>query len=207
MKKTSQIILSLLAAAIFAGSALAQERPFRERPGPGFAAPPVERTVSLPVTPQEIHDKRADLATIRAELAQSRADLIRSLGEDATREEHADALRQWNAENAETMAYARELAAQLAEWRRNNRPPRMEARRDSEGMAGRRTEFRERAQAMAAERAALREQMRDATDEERAELIREFRENQSELMRERQEQRRQERPTGGPVGGERRTGG
>ncbi|MCC5842065.1 MAG: hypothetical protein JJT96_18265 [Opitutales bacterium] len=207
MKKTTFTLLTLAGSALLALSAAAQERPLPERPGPVLDRPVVERPIERPIAPQEIHDKRADLATIRAELAQSRAELMRSLGEDATREEHAIALREWYAENAEAMAYARELAAELAAWRRENRPQRPEAPGGREGVAERRADFRERAQAMAAERQALREQMRDATAEEREELIRDFRETQSQLMQERREQRRSERAPGGPVGGERRPGG
>jgi hypothetical protein len=213
MKKTPLFIITLAGSAFLALPAFAQvpsipEVPVTDAPPTVDVPPTPERPApERSLIPQEIHDARAELAALRAELAQSRAELMRSLGSEATREEIVEALRAWNSEHAETIGNARELAAELAAFMRENRPERPVAPGGPDAVAERRNEFRERAQVMAAQRSALREQMKDATAEEREELIREFREAQTLLMQERREERRQDRAPDGNVGGERRPGG
>ncbi|MCC5806612.1 MAG: hypothetical protein JJU00_09830 [Opitutales bacterium] len=162
----------------------------------------------VPAVPGEVLAARRELASLRAELAQSRSAVLRELGEDATREEIAEALAVWRRENAEEIEKADALQARIDAWFAENRPVRRgpPAEVDPE-LAERRNAFRDRAQAMRQDRALLREEMRHAESvEERQQLIEDFRAEQRKLMEERREIRRQERINRAP-GGERRPGG
>lgn len=158
--------------------------------------------------PEEILALRTELRERRVALAQSRREAILTLGEDPTDEEIRAAIEAWRTENADEIAAVRALSQEIRDWFRENRPHRQGAF-DTPRMEQRRGEFRENVRAMHASRQELRNQLGnpDLTEEERHHLIQNFREQQRELMRERQMLKRQERIDQGGVGGDRRPGG
>jgi hypothetical protein len=157
--------------------------------------------------PEEIVVLRQELRELRGELSDSRAALIESLGEDATREEVIIALRNWRQENSDDIEHIRELAMTIATWFRENRPVRHARPGMDSATQQMREDFLEKAQALAAERRALREQLRGATAEERETLLRNFQEQQRLLLQERRELKRAERLGGRVNGGDPRRGG
>lgn len=160
-----------------------------------------------PSVPEEIVASRQELAGLRSELAESRATVLSGLGEDATRDEIAEALAEWREENAETIEKASDLQSVIDAWFAENRPAQRGPRHEVDpDLAERRMNFRESARAMRENRAAAREQMRDATAEEREALIKQLREQQRDLLEERRDLRRMERLHRDP-GGDRRPGG
>lgn len=160
-----------------------------------------------PSVPEEIIATRQELAGLRSELARSRAAVLSGLDEDATREDIAEALAEWRAENAETIEKASDLQTIVDGWFAENRPAQRGPGRDVDPeLAERRMNFRESARAMRENRAAAREQLRGASADEREALMMQLREQQRELLQERRDLRRMERMHRDP-GGDRRPGG
>lgn len=158
--------------------------------------------------PEEILTKREELRNRRQALAESRRQVILNLGDDPTDEAVRSAMEAWRTENADELAAVQALATEIRDWFRENRPMRPHAF-DTPRMLARRAAFRDNVQTMRQNRRELRNQMSnpDLTEEQRRELIQAFREEQRDLMRERQMLKRQERLDQGGVGGDRRPGG
>jgi len=155
--------------------------------------------------PDDIIEKREALREQRATLAESRKAAIDALGDEATDEEIRAAIEDWREENATAIAAARALADELRDWFRENRPPRPRPA----AVAQRRAEFRKNMQDIRENRRELRQSLQDPnlTEEEREQLIADFREQQREFIQERKALRRQQRLDQGGVGGDRRPGG
>jgi len=155
--------------------------------------------------PDEIKEKRNALQEQRAALAESRRAAIDALGEDPTDEEIRETVEAWREANADAIADARALADELRDWFRENRPPRPLP----PVIAQRRAEFRDNMQDIRDNRRQLRQRLQnpDLTEEEREQIIAEFREQQREFVQERKALRRQQRIDQGGVGGDRRPGG
>jgi post-segregation antitoxin (ccd killing protein) len=158
--------------------------------------------------PEEIVALREQLHAQRQVLAESRQQVIAGLGENPTDEEVRAAIEAWRETNADAIAEAQNLAEQLREWFRANRPDRPGAA-FSPGMALRREAFRNNIREMQQNRMQLRTQLQnpDLTDPERQQIMATFREQQRELMQERKSLKRQQRISQGGVGGDRRPGG
>lgn len=158
--------------------------------------------------PDEIIAQRDQVRERRMALAQSRREAILALGENPTDEAVREAIEAWREQNAAEIEAVQALALQVRNWFRENRPNRPGAF-ETPRMTQRRTEFRESIRTLHQNRQQLRTQMRDPslTDEERQQLMQAFREEQRDLMRERQMLKRQERLDQGGAGGDRRPGG
>jgi hypothetical protein len=158
--------------------------------------------------PDDIVALREQLQAQRQVLAQSRQQVIANLGENPTDEEVRAAIEAWRETNATAIADAQDLANQLREWFRANRPDRPGAA-FTPGMALRRAAFRNNIQEMRQNRMQLRNQLQnpDLTDPERQQIMATFREQQRELMQERKSLKRQQRISQGGEGGDRRPGG
>jgi len=165
-----------------------------------------ERPEREPV-PDDIIEKREQIADQRVALRESRKAVIDGMGEDATAEEIRAALDTWRADNADLIAETEALSEEVGAWFRENRPQR-ERRPARPGARERGQQFRENAQEFRAARQELRAAIEAAeTPEERRELLRQFREENRELMQERKALRRAERLDGVGSGGDRRPGG
>jgi len=160
---------------------------------------------SRPPIPDEIQQAREALVQNRATLRETRRAAIEALGPDATFEERQEALAQWRLENAVLIEETRQIAEQVRTWFRENRPGR--ADRPEDAMFQRRQAFHESAAEMRQLRNEFRNRLEGATEEERAQLMEQFRQEQRELMRERRELKRQERLNDAGEGGDRRPGG
>ena len=158
--------------------------------------------------PEEIIADREELKDRRIALAESRREAILALGEDPTDEAVREAIETWRTENADEVEAVRELAKGIRQWFKENRPGR-DGRIMTPRMLQRRLAFRDNVREMRENRRELREQMQDPdlTDEERKDLMQEFRQKQRELMRERKQLKREERLNQGEGGGDRRPGG
>lgn len=158
--------------------------------------------------PEEIQVLRDELHEKRQSLAESRRDAILALGEDPTDEAVRDAIEAWREANADAIAEVRDLAVELRDWFRENRPGRP-GPAITPGMAQRRADFRANVREMRQNRRDFGKQMAnpDLSEEERQEIIATFREEQRQLIEERKELKRKERADQGGAGGDRRPGG
>jgi murein L,D-transpeptidase YcbB/YkuD len=149
--------------------------------------------------PPEIQAKRDELRAMRQALAESRREAIAAL-EDPTDEEIRAAIEAWKAENADAIAAAQDLAREIRQWFRENRPHRPPPEVTQE-MHQRRLRFKENI----GEVRDLRAQMEglDPESDEYAALREELR----TLLQERKRLMRNKRADEGGVGGDRRPGG
>lgn len=156
--------------------------------------------------PEEIQAKMDDLKGLREDLKASREMVIQALGEDATDEEIRAALEDWRTVNVEAIDATKALAEEVRAWHRENRPQRDQ--RVREGIRDRRQAFRENAVELRQAHRGLREELAnpDLTPEQRREMIRQFREEQRDLLKERKQLRRGGRFNDDGEGGERRPG-
>ncbi len=161
----------------------------------------------IPEVPGEVEDARAELSVLEAELSESRDAALAGLPEDATPADVAAAIVEWRESNADKVADAEELRAIVAEWSSEVRADRQDGRPEVDpALVERREAFRANAQEMRQAREALRDDLRDAPEEDRAAMIRAFVEERREAMQERHDIRRMERTGGGDGGGSRRPG-
>jgi DNA repair exonuclease SbcCD ATPase subunit len=158
--------------------------------------------------PEEIAAAREELAVLTKELADSRRALVSGLPEDATLVDRRAALEAWRTANAEAIAELESLRAEVGDWIRDNRPDRGPRPGVNAHLRDRVQEFRRDAEIMKQARLRLRERLANAeTEEQRREILRQFRERYRNLMEERKELKRLERLAGNGVGGDRRPGG
>lgn len=211
MKK---LIITLCSFGLLLTAAQGQQNGPMGPGGDGTGMPPVDMPPPPPSLdrpgveiPDEIMDLHADISDLRDALRISRQAVIDGLGEDATAEDIRAALEDWRVANEDAITDARELATTLREWFQANRPERPGVGNSPE-MVQRRQAFRENVAQMQANRQQLREQLRDPalTEEDRQQIMAQFREEQRNLIRERQSLKRQERIDQGGVGGDRRPG-
>jgi len=143
--------------------------------------------------------KREQLRIQRQELAQSRRQAIAGV-EDPTEENIRAALEQWRNENQEQIQATHQLAMEIRNWFRENRPDRPDP-----VMTGAMVQRREQFQTNTAEMRQLRNRLMDPTisEEERLQL----REQQRLLLQDRKTLMRQKRDQEGDAGGDRRPGG
>jgi murein L,D-transpeptidase YcbB/YkuD len=136
---------------------------------------------------------------MRQELAQSRRATIGAL-EDPTDEEIRAAVQAWKTENADAITAAQELAQEIRQWFRENRPHRPPPE-GLHAMHQRRLQFKDNMVQVH----DIRQQMEalDPDSDEYAAL----REQLRELMRDRKRYMRKRRSDEGGVGGDRRPGG
>ena len=149
--------------------------------------------------PPEIEAKRETLRVMRQELAQSRHAAIAAL-EDPTDEEIRAAVEAWKEQNQEAIAATQQLAREIRNWFRENRPNRP----PPDGLMAmnqRRLQFQENKMQVH----TIRQQMEglDPDSDEYAAL----REQLREKMRDRKQYMRKRRSDEGGVGGDRRPGG
>jgi phosphoglycolate phosphatase-like HAD superfamily hydrolase len=166
------------------------------RPGPGGVE-----------IPDEVIEMRGDLREQRKALAESRRAVVEALGEDPTDEEIRTAIEQWREDNADAIAETRALAKEIRTWFRENRPE-----RPGDGppahILQRRAAFKDNARDIRQNRRQMAAALRNAeTEEDRKQIVQEFREEQRQLIRERKELKRQQRQDQVGAGGDRRPGG
>jgi len=157
--------------------------------------------------PEEIQESRDAMRELAQALGESRRAVIDALGEDATIEERRAALDTWRLEHEAELAELAVLREEVGGWMKDNRPDR--GRRPGRGgeMNRRVQEFREGAVLMRAARERLRTQLASAeTEEERREIISQFRARFRDLMQDRKELKRLSRLEGQGAGGDRRPG-
>ncbi|MEX0331981.1 MAG: hypothetical protein AB3N64_11210 [Puniceicoccaceae bacterium] len=149
--------------------------------------------------PPEIQAKREELREMRQTLAQSRKEAILAL-EDPTDEEIRAAVEAWKLENQEAIAATRQLAQEIRQWFRENRPHRPPPD-VTQSMVQRKQRFRENIN----EAQQLRLQMEglDPDSDEHAALRQQLR----SLLQERKQLMRNKRIGEGGAGGDRRPEG
>lgn len=168
------------------------------RPGPGPGGFEI---------PDEVVELRGELQEQRKALAESRRAVVEALGEDATDEEIRAAIEQWREDNADAIAETRALAEEIRTWFRENRPERPGGGPPAHVLQ-RRAAFKDNARDIRQNRRRMATALRNAENEQqRKEIVQQFREEQRQLIRERKELKRQERQDQVGAGGDRRPGG
>lgn len=194
MKRTSTLILTLALTA--GGSLIASAQ--QERVGQPVTPPVVERPIApeRPTLPAELQEMIADHRAMQEALREAREAFNLSL-EGLSPEAVRAAVAAFRAEHAEEIAAVQALAAQIREameeFRAANPRPERPIRELPPELAALREQIVAKRDEMIAARDALREQLRNATLEERRQLHEEFRASQALLQNEIRELRRQMR--------------